>query len=134
MTFCYLVIESEKGIIGCSANGHPFPLIAHNDGTVTEISTVGGYPLGVRDHQDFQIIEADFQRGDTLLLFTDGLPEQVNSLGEPWGYENFQRTFGDLAKSRGVEEIVDGLLERGLKYAGDAVQEDDMTAVCIKVS
>jgi len=134
MTFCYLVIEPEKGIIGCSANGHPFPLIAHKDGTVSEIATTGGYPLGVRDKQDFRIIEADFQQGDTLLLFTDGLPEQVNSEGEPWGYDRFQQAFGDLAKVGEADEVVDGLLERALKYAGDAVQEDDMTAVCIKVS
>jgi len=132
MTFCYLVIEPEKGIIGCSANGHPFPLIAHKDGTVSEIATIGGYPLGVRDRQDFRIIEADFQTGDTLLMFTDGLPEQVNSEGEPWGYDKFRDVFGELAGSKKPEKVVDGLLESGLKYSGDAVQGDDMTVIVIR--
>ena len=132
MTFCYLVIEPDKGIIGCSANGHPFPLIARKDGSILEIAKIGGYPLGVRDQQDFQIIEAEFLPGETLLLYTDGLPEQVNETGEPWGYDKFQDTFEKLDKSENAETVADGLLSEVLQYAGDAVQADDMTVVVVR--
>ena len=132
MTFCFLVIEPEKGIVGCSANGHPFPLIARKDGSILEIAKIGGYPLGVRDQQDFRIIEANFVPGDTLLIYTDGLPEQVNETGEPWGYDKFQDTFEKLAKSENAETVADGLLSEVLQYADDAVQADDMTVVVVR--
>ena len=132
MTFCYLLIEPDRGIIGCSANGHPFPMIAKKDGTITEIASIGGYPLGVREEQEFKIIEAGFLPGDTLLIYTDGLPEQINKNGEPWGYDNFRSAFFELVSNEGAESLVNGLLKRVSDYAGDAIQEDDMTVVSIK--
>jgi len=131
MTICYLILDPRTKKISCSANGHPFPLIARGDGTVTEIGANGGYPLGVRDEQQYEIVEADFQPGDTVLVYTDGLPEQLNVEGEPWGYENLTDAFRDFARAKEAESVVNGLLEKALQYT-DAVREDDMALVAIR--
>ncbi len=134
MTLCYLILDPAAGRIGCSANGHPFPLIARSDGTVSEVGPLGGYSPGIRDDQAFHIVETDFRPGDTLLLYTDGLPEQVNVEGEPWGYNNLIRTFKELAMKNDIEWIADKLLERTLRYAGTSVGTDDITVVTIRYS
>ncbi|MCX6641565.1 MAG: SpoIIE family protein phosphatase [bacterium] len=132
MTLCYLILDPNRGIIGCSANGHPYPLIVRKDGTVAEVEASGGYPLGISDAQKFNLIEAEFNPGETLLLYTDGLPEQVTETGEPWGYEQMQLTLGKLAQQNDLEAVAGGLIERALRYAGTTVQADDMTVVAIR--
>jgi serine phosphatase RsbU (regulator of sigma subunit) len=132
MTLCYLVLDSEKRMIGCSANGHPFPIIAARDGSISEIGSAGGYPLGVREKQKFNIVEAEFKPGDTILMYTDGIPEQMNEKGEPWGYEEFYDAFHSLAGLESTEAIVDGMLDQVLQYAGNAVKQDDMALVAIR--
>lgn len=132
MTLCYLMIDPKSNKIGCSANGHPFPLIAKKDGTVSEIGSGGGYPLGVRDKQSFRIIDTDFQPGDTILVYTDGIPEQMNLDDEPWGYEEFFEAFRDLAVEAETESLVDRLLDRALLYGGAAARMDDMALVAIR--
>ncbi len=132
MTLCYMVIDPGENMIGCSANGHPFPFIAKKDGTVKEIGTDGGYPLGVRDDQEFHITKAEFVPGDTVLLYTDGLPEQMNIDDEPLGYDRFNAAFRELSKLDDIESVVNGILERVLHHTGMAQRADDMAVVAIR--
>jgi serine phosphatase RsbU (regulator of sigma subunit) len=132
MTLCYLILDPKRGLIGCSANGHPYPLIAHRDGSVDEVEASGGYPLGISDKQKFSLIEAAFSPGETLLLYTDGLPEQVNDLNEPWGYENLQVALGKSAGEFELELAAQSMVEKALRHAGKAPQADDMTVVVIR--
>ncbi len=133
MTICYMIIDPEKKKISCSANGHPFPLIARKNGACKEIGVNGGYPLGVRDKQKFQIVETDFQPGDTILVYTDGLPEQINAAGEPWGYDNFITAFCRNAAGEDLEAMVDGMFKTALQFTGGATaMEDDMALVAIR--
>ena len=133
MTICYLIIDPDKRKIRCSANGHPFPLIARRDGSCEEIGDSGGYPLGVREKQTFQITEADFEPGDTLLVYTDGIPEQMNAAGDPWGYENFSAAFCDSAARKNLEEMVDVIFKTALDYTDrTGAMEDDMALMAIR--
>jgi serine phosphatase RsbU (regulator of sigma subunit) len=134
MTLCYLIIDPRKRTISCSANGHPFPLIARKDGTVSEIGANGGYPLGIRARQEFEITQVNFRPGDTVLLYTDGIPEKLNEKGEPWGYERFSETFREFAPNARLEEVVEGILGRAIVYTGAVEPEDDMALVAIRYS
>ncbi len=133
MTICYMIIDPEKKKISCSANGHPFPLIARKNGACKEIGVNGGYPLGVRDKQKFQIVETDFRPGDTILVYTDGLPEQISAAGEPWGYDNFITAFCNNSAVVDLEAMVDGIFKTALQFTGGATaMEDDMALVAIR--
>ncbi|UCF05452.1 MAG: SpoIIE family protein phosphatase [bacterium] len=132
MTLCYAVFDPKRRVVACSSNGHPFPLIARRDGSVSEIGSTGGYPLGVREEQEFHIAEVDFKPGDTILIYTDGLPEQMNEADEPWGYDNFIEVFQRLTQFSRLENLVNGVLERALTYTGKAKRADDMALVAIR--
>ena len=78
-------------------------------------------------------VEADFQQGDTLLVYTDGLPEQANERGEPWGYDSFITTFCENAALDDLDEMVDRIFGDALEYTGGADDmEDDMAIVAIR--
>ncbi len=68
--------------------------------------------------------------GDTLLFYTDGIPEILNPNGQVWGYDTlhdyFQKESSILPK-----EVVEKLLSRIGEYADGRPQDDDFSAVCI---
>lgn len=55
--------------------GHPRPLVRSADGEVVEELTTGGVLLGVLDRSSYDPLRRTLGRGESLVLFTDGLLE-----------------------------------------------------------
>ncbi len=72
------------------------------------------------------------QRGDVLLLMTDGIPETMSPAGEMFGNEravNIVREHRD----RSSRDMIDALYHATCTFADGGDQKDDITAVVIKV-
>ena len=69
--------------------------------------------------------------GDTLLLYSDGIPEAENPADEQYGSE---RLLACLAASSGASPtgLVARLESSVLEFAAGAPQKDDLTAVVLK--
>jgi sigma-B regulation protein RsbU (phosphoserine phosphatase) len=74
--------SKHGGISLCNA-GHP-PALLSRGGTVEPIGATG-LPLGLFPNQKFSVEELKLERGDTLLLYTDGVPDTVNRRNEDYG-------------------------------------------------
>jgi serine phosphatase RsbU (regulator of sigma subunit) len=85
-----------------SRAGHSFPYLIRNGSAERIISD--GYILGAKKHPQFESKTIQMQRGDKLLLFTDGLIETTNS-----DYVTFESIITDLLKkysSRGINDFL----------------------------
>jgi PAS domain S-box-containing protein len=85
-TACLVTIErtSENGRLTVALAGHQPPFLIGADGRATQIGEPGTV-LGVVDPVDIRETEAEMRPGETLLLYTDGIPEAGRSeaqLGE----------------------------------------------------
>ena len=72
-----------------------------------------------------------FAPGDTCVLYTDGVTEAPNE--EEKEYSSAR--LGDVVRAlhmRTAREINDGVLESVRRFAGDAVQRDDLTLVTVR--
>ncbi|MBX3720467.1 MAG: SpoIIE family protein phosphatase [Turneriella sp.] len=70
--------------------------------------------------------------GDLLLLFTDGITEQVNPAGEEFGHARLQELIfehRDLTAQQIADKIHDALME----FAGDARIRDDISLILLSV-
>ena len=71
-------------------------------------------------------------KGDLLIMMSDGLPEAENSKNEMVGYEKTEQEIKSLAKLS-AEEIKNGLVKLCNDWLdGDSELKDDMTFVIIK--
>jgi PAS domain S-box-containing protein len=61
--------------------GHPHPVLAGADGEVRQLGRAGTL-LGVVDPLEISEVSCELQRGDTVLLYTDGLPEAGRSASQ----------------------------------------------------
>lgn len=130
MAFILMKIKNKKLLF--SSAGMP-PVYYYNSGNKkVEELMVTGMPLGAMSKiMFFNQIEKQMESGDTIMIFSDGLPEQMNKKGEMYDYPRFIQKFGEIANMR-PQEIVDELLFTIDEWKGDAVQEDDISLLVIK--
>jgi PAS domain S-box-containing protein len=75
-TVCLVALELEPtgARLTVALAGHPPPLLIATDGKATQLGRPGTL-LGVLDPIDIHEVQAELHAGETLLLYTDGLPE-----------------------------------------------------------
>jgi serine phosphatase RsbU (regulator of sigma subunit) len=97
-----------------------------------EVIDAQGLPLGIKADlvsEPPQVLELN--RGDLLVLATDGFFEWANSQGEffgPMRSEEVIRT----SREKQPSEIISALYQATLAFSGGTKQQDDLTAVVIK--
>src|SRR6185369_3659677 len=82
VTACCLALDAPSGHIEYALAGHPRPLVARGATARVEVlDTPDGTPLGVFEGPHYTTCSADLSPGDSLLAYTDGLTEAMDSAG-----------------------------------------------------
>jgi len=130
MSFSHLRFENNRLII--SSAGMPPIYYHHKKNNRTEEIIIQGMPLGAMKSSSYKIVEKELNGGDTILLLTDGLPEQMNSHKVPFDYSRVLKYFGEIADNS-PKEIINRLVEKADGWMSGQQQTDDITFVVIKV-
>lgn len=89
-----------------------------------------GMPLGAMKNFPYAVHNDVLEPGDTVLLVSDGLPEQKNAAGEMFDYPRVQEVFGRVAGDV-PDEIVKQLVKAAESWMSGATQDDDITLMAI---
>ena len=133
-TAVYVVLDQAMRM-GCySAAGHP-PLLLWRRATRTLLKLdVTGLLLGVRSNEDYAQTKFEFETGDRLLVYTDGLVEAVNTQGEAFGETRLAQLIA-IHEELPAEQFAARLLDEVFGWPGKdnrhMAQADDITAVVI---
>jgi serine phosphatase RsbU (regulator of sigma subunit) len=84
VTFFYAVLDADKRTLIYESAGHCPGLLIRGNGA-TELLRGGGAVLGVLPDWNYQDSTVQLERGDKLLLFTDGVTEAENTRLEEFG-------------------------------------------------
>jgi len=93
---------------------------------------IQGMPLGAMRNLSYNLVEKKLCSGDTILLLTDGLPEQMNNHKLPFDYSRVQKYFDDIAENT-PEDIIKSLVKKADEWMNGTAQADDITFVVIRV-
>ncbi len=130
MSFSLLRIINNRLIL-TSAGMPPVYYYNRKANEVEEI-LIQGMPLGAMRKFSYQVVEKELNSGDTLLLLTDGLPEQMNSNDEMFDYTRVKNNFKEFAECV-PDAIIKKLVDLGDEWMGGGVQADDISFIVIKV-
>jgi sigma-B regulation protein RsbU (phosphoserine phosphatase) len=83
-------LDLETGTLRYLNAGHPAPLLLRRDDDITEITGGGRMPLGLDDDHG-KVAEQRLERGDRILLYTDGITEARDTDGEQFGRDRLAR-------------------------------------------
>jgi sigma-B regulation protein RsbU (phosphoserine phosphatase) len=88
-------------------------------------------PLGAFKSFDYQVHQSKLSKGDTILLFSDGLPELKNPDGQQFDYPRVEQIFKEEA-DKPAQAIIDRLVDAGEMWRKNHPPEDDVTMMVIK--
>ncbi|MBO7479547.1 MAG: SpoIIE family protein phosphatase [Bacteroidales bacterium] len=126
VTFFLGILDLETGHMRYCNAGHNPPLILSD--RLRTLDVVPNLPLGVICQMAFQEQETDMLYNDTLLLYTDGLNEAVNSKDEEFTMERVEAAF---QKHCSANEHLETMKEAVSSFVGNAPQSDDLTMLFI---
>ncbi len=131
VTVFYAVYSPMTGEMTYANGGHNPPLLIHADGSSEFVPQIGGIALGIAQGIPFPQKTLTLERGDTLLLYTDGVTEAMNAESEEFGVERLQTIFRDTPPTS-AQATNDAVFAAVHAFAGDTPQSDDIT--CLSIS
>ncbi len=127
-SFFYGIMDIEKKEFTYSNAGHPPPIIIHNSGEITRLSA-GGILLGIDSDALYEEETVQIEKGDILLLYTDGIIETRNPLGEEFGEKRFIEII-QKDKNHSEDYLQKGLLKSLTDFSNGNI-DDDITLIIV---
>ncbi len=124
----YAEIETNGALFYINA-GHPSPIMISGD-QVIELETTG-LIFGVLPEIDIRRSYIEINSGNILILYTDGIIERQNNLGEEFGKERLINVILEN-KTRSTEEVLNAIFLAANKFGTKRKWLDDSTVVIIK--
>ncbi len=135
LTMLYLKLRKD-GSFDYTNCAHPKMFLYRNkDQNFDTLEAASGTVVGILDPELFRVKEksAHLNEGDMLFLYTDGLIEQRNDVGEELEYEGLKNII-----LSGIQQGHDGItllntISSGIrKYAENVLPKDDMSLLILK--
>jgi sigma-B regulation protein RsbU (phosphoserine phosphatase) len=132
MTLFYLTLNpAEKSLSWVRAGHDPAFIYDPKQGKIAELNG-NGAALGISEDAQYQQNSINgLEKGQVLLIGTDGLWETQNTSGEMFGKERLKALISKHA-GRSAEEIITLAIDSLAAFRDSARQEDDITLVVVK--
>jgi sigma-B regulation protein RsbU (phosphoserine phosphatase) len=110
--------------------GHPLPMLRLPGPATSVIELTGseGLPLGVQPRTESNEASIILQPGQTLLLFTDGVPDERSSDNIPFGQERIRQT---VLECGNPQQLINELNRQLIDHQGETLPEDDQTLLVL---
>ena len=131
VTCFYAILEPESGNLTYANAGHDIPYLRRVGGDAEELRA-RGMPLGLMPGMSYEEQEIVLDAGEAALLYSDGLVEAHDPVGEMFGFPRLRA----LVAAHGAEGSLGNFcLEELYSFVGEGwEQEDDITLLTLRRS
>ena len=134
ISMAYIVLDSGEGKVSLARAGHDAPLLYRSRTGEVEKLNPKGMALGIDSGEVFNRVCADFsfelEKGDCILLYTDGATEALNSEGVEYGLPRLVQGLQTCAP-HGAARVVEFVADDVKSFVGHHPQHDDITLIAI---
>jgi sigma-B regulation protein RsbU (phosphoserine phosphatase) len=130
-TLIYGVLNVSTGDFRHVCAGHAGPLHLPVSGPPV-ILEHPGFPIGVAD-EAYDERHLHLAPGDRLFLYSDGVPEAMNSSGDHFGNARLLEAIG-RGRTKCLKEGMATLLEEVIRWHGGGRPKDDISILAVEVS
>lgn len=113
--------------------GHEYPFVKGASGVFSVDNSAHSRPLAVSPKAKFVEGKLTLNHGDSIFVYTDGVPEAINEAEEQFGLERTAAALNENPNDD-PQALAECLLERLNSFAGNAPQFDDITILCVTYS
>jgi phosphoserine phosphatase RsbU/P len=130
VTLMVLVWERAKQRFVIANAGAAPPIICRK-GEILK-PKVGGVPAGLLDNREYEELIFEVQRGDLMVLYSDGITDQPNPNEEEYGRGHLSKALRRLC-GKGPEVVAEQILADLDEFASGVPRFDDQTLIVLKV-
>lgn len=133
MSGCYVRLDPKTRTLSYSNAGHPYPFLYHRSSDSIDRLESTDVMLGVPGYEDaaFSASERQWEPGDVLVLFSDGIHEALSAGGEEFGEEQLERVIVN-ARDGEASQVRRQILEAVAEHSRGVAPNDDVTVVVAK--
>ena len=130
LTGVFLDLDERSGRLRYLNAGHFDPLVVSSSGTRSLPG--GGPPLGMFKSSSYSLQETQLERGDVLVLFTDGLVEIENEQEQQFGQTRIIEAVGHSSHTA-LPDLAARAIQEATDFAGAGGLEDDVTLLLLRL-
>lgn len=131
VTVFYGVLNTNTGRLRYVRAGQDEPLLYRALGGPPEILTADGRFLGMLPELKLEERETCLYPGDLLVMYSDGVPDAVNSENATYGLERL-RVLLEAHRSAPAEVVCAAIFNDVFEFRGDAPAFDDITVLVVR--
>ena len=120
------IMDLKTGVMRCVNAGHEYPAIRHGSGLFETLKDTHRPPLGAMEDLKFEEYELQLEAGDVLYVYTDGVPESINTKEEQYGTDRMLITLNSNSGGSMADLLADVKADIDV-FVGEAEQFDDIT-------
>ena len=110
--------------------GHVPPLIRRASGAIERLD-LASFPVGMFPEAEYESAAVKLEKGDYLVIYTDGVSEAVNVQTEMFEEERLRHMLENF-KGQTVEELAETIREGVKTFTEGAAQSDDITILVVQ--
>lgn len=133
MTMLYFLYDIRDGKLVYSSAAHEHILVYHPDNGKMDVIPAGGFALGLLGDSSGRLEDRELilDRGDKVVLYTDGVIDARNSQKDPFSMERLLESVRRHGR-RPAQELLHGLKEDVFGFMDSGEQYDDITFVVME--
>ena len=131
VTVFYAIYNLKTGEVSYCNGGHNPPHILKKNGEVIELPKSRDMMVGAFDGVKYHEATLQLDKGDAMIMFTDGVTEAMNESREEFGTARLVESLEDVAM-RNCKEIIDTVKADIATFVDGAEQSDDITLLAFK--
>jgi len=134
VTMIFGILHSEQKTFNfCNAAHHAHPILCR-DGQVETI-TSSGFPLGMKPDITYPLYQVQLQKGDAIILMSDGIIESIDEDGVMYAETNkMEKLLQGVTADTPASEIRDRLVNDAIQHGADEdLRDDDITVIVIRM-
>lgn len=134
MFMTLIMLRYHKGGFKYVSAGHPEMVHYSAAQKKVFLEKGGGIALGMIPDITKSLNEGtlEFEKGDSVILYSDGIPEAANPSGEMYGMARLRRALNESGELENAEAIKIALLADVKEFMAGAKQLDDITLVVLR--
>ncbi|MBP3856678.1 MAG: PP2C family protein-serine/threonine phosphatase [Ruminiclostridium sp.] len=125
------ILEISTGKLTTANAGHEYPAIKKAREQFELTKDKHGLFIGAMAGVKYKEYEIQLEKGDTLFVYTDGVPEATNAAGKLFGNERMIDALNS-APNGGLSDLLQIVRSKVDEFVGEAPQFDDLTMLAVR--
>jgi len=130
VTLFFGILDPESGVVTYINAGHNPPVLLDSTGRVKERLTLTGPAVGLLPNINYTSRQLTIESGDTLFLFTDGVPEAHNLAGKMFTEKRMLEIISE--PTQGAAALLKNVIDELDNFIVNTNPFDDITMLVIR--